>query len=224
LKTSTLIAFLLFFGLNLSNGFSQEISAAPLNANKLLGPYPARGSFAEALDLNTLLYYQETRTPEQCRLAGLESSASLSNFFGKHHGLLTKKELRWLKIKLLSPLVRTAVRIGLTKRSFKRPRPYLTWPEIKPCIAKESSTAYPSGHATLARVYARLLSKIYPERAERFMARANEAAELRVIGGVHHPSDIEAGKKFGDSVALKILGKKDFKALVSQSHEKNRRD
>lgn len=35
--------------------------------------------------------------------------------------------------------------------------------------------------------------------------RADLIAEDRVLAGVHHPSDIEAGKKLGDAVFKKLL-------------------
>lgn len=212
-----LMLSVLAFGVALTP--AESIAAWPGSVyRKLLGPYPARGTVEEAQDLEVLLKHQENRTEEECRLASLESKASLTNFFGKHHGLLSQKELKRLKFTLLIPLARTGINISLAKRTFKRPRPYLTWSELNPCIAREKSTAYPSGHATLARVYARLLSKIYPERAEAFMNRANEAAKFRVIGGVHHPSDIEAGKKLGDRVASRILKSKEFAKMMEELH------
>ena len=97
----------------LSLTFALSATAAnPFNYKKLLGPYPAHGSVAEARDLEILLKFQENRTEEECRLAGLESKASLENFFGKHHGLLSSKELKRLKVTLLIPLVRSGINIG----------------------------------------------------------------------------------------------------------------
>ena len=91
------------------------------------------------------------------------------------------------------------------KNYYKRPRPFDYADEtVDPCIEKATGYAYPSGHATSARLYARLLGKMYPERAEAFLKRGDEAALFRVLGGVHHPTDIEAGKKLGDALALKV--------------------
>jgi acid phosphatase (class A) len=44
-----------------------------------------------------------------------------------------------------------------------------------------------------------VLSKLDPSRKELFMKRADQIAADRVLAGVHHPSDIEAGKKLGDA-------------------------
>lgn len=94
--------------------------------------------------------------------------------------------------------------IYLAKRIYKRPRPYLTRTELTPCIDKESSYAYPSGHTALARLFARLLSRIYPERTAAFLERADEIAENRVLGGVHHPTDLISGKKLGDAMSVEV--------------------
>jgi hypothetical protein len=53
-------------------------------------------------------------------------------------------------------------------------------------------------------MFARLLSRIYPERAKAFMERGDEIANNRILGGVHHPTDIISGKKLGDALANEV--------------------
>ncbi len=171
---------------------------AMAGSDDVIGPFPALGSAEEIADINTLLEYQNTRTKEQCDLAQSESDAGLEVFFGK---LLSPSELDRAKSKLRWLTVKTGAKILFQKQKFRRPRPYESHAEIKPCIELEGSKSYPSGHTTLARVYARVLSVMHPERSELFMKRADEAALNRVIGGVHHPSDIVAGKILGDAIA-----------------------
>jgi len=98
----------------------------------------------------------------------------------------------------------------IAKKTFNRPRPYVANPLIKPCISLENSAAYPSGHTMIARVYARILSAVYPERAEKFLALADQYSEYRVIGGVHHPSDVKSGKILADHLATKMIDTEDF--------------
>jgi acid phosphatase (class A) len=69
-------------------------------------------------------------------------------------------------------------------------------------------------------VYARLLAVIYPERAEVFRAQGDQAALNRVIGGVHHPSDIIAGKKLGDILADEYLADAKFKRELEKLGKK----
>lgn len=177
----------------------------------VIGPYPARGSVEAKEELQQMLYFQEHRTEADCDAANLQASANLETLFGGENGSLTDAEIKKVKKKLRLVTIKAGVEIYFTKREFKRPRPYVANAEIKPCIELEKSTAYPSGHTTLARLYARLLSVIYPERAEVFMEQGDQAALNRVVGGVHHPSDIVAGKKLGDLLASDYLSNSKFR-------------
>jgi acid phosphatase (class A) len=174
-----------------------------------IGPFPAVGSAEEKQDIDQLLFFQQSRTQEQCDAAQLEANAGLEVFFGGNHGLLTPQELKKIKSKVRFLTIKVGAKILINKTRYGRERPYITHKEIKPCIDLESSKAYPSGHATLARVYARVMAVAHPERAFLFLKRADEVGLNRVLGGVHHPSDVAAGKKLGDAIAEKYLGTGD---------------
>lgn len=208
LKKSILSGFFLFsIGITLANSHEQRSFKVltPKYIKKLLGPYPAKGSIEEAQDFETLLKYQEARTDEECAMASHNEKGTLKNLFVIPNGPLTKKEALRLSPVVLKLYAEAGINIYIAKNVYKRPRPYITNAEIQPCISLENSYAYPSGHTTMARVFGRILAHIFPERAEVFMKRADEVAASRVLGGVHHPTDIEAGKKLGDIIAKKIL-------------------
>lgn len=169
----------------------------------LLGDYPRAGSAELQRDFDILFNYQNIRTTEQCEFAQSEESASFSKFFAKS-GLLSSAELAQLKGRMTKVSMQLLSDIEFAKNVYKRPRPFLYNNDITPCLREPDGYAFPSGHATSSRVFALLLSKLYPERKESFLKRADEVAENRVLGGVHHPSDIEAGKKFADAIAEKI--------------------
>lgn len=208
MKHLTIIFFLAisFLG-NIS--FAQE-SLIELKVLELLGPFPVLNSLEEKLEMNIIYLYQKTRTAKQCEEAQSESKASLQNFFGGVKGPLTSEELKNIKLKLTLPFIRTGANIEFTKVYFNRPRPYLSHTDVLPCIDLEKSKAYPSGHATLARMYARILGMYFPERKMQLLARADQIALNRVIGGVHHPSDIFAGIKLGDALAEEMLDSDDL--------------
>lgn len=167
---------------------------------KMLGDYPAPGSAAHAADFDTLLMWQDSRTQAECDEAAAEKTPTLVTMFAGEHGPLTKKEARRLHLRFIEAYINGGINIKIAKETFDRPRPFVSSSDIKPCIPLATSGAYPSGHTAIARLFARLLSDIYPERAEAFMDRADEVAMNRIIGGVHHPSDIVAGKKLGDAI------------------------
>lgn len=187
---------------------------SPAKIRAALGDYPALGTPESDEDFAVLLRYQDTRTEEDCAEARLEEQATLGNMFGPPHGPLTKAELRKLTLRALPVYAEAGANILLAKNLYKRPRPYDANPEVKPCIDLEGSYAYPSGHTALARSFAHMLSAIWPERREEFFRRADKSSENRIIGGVHHPTDIIAGKKLGDVLAKKLMKGQKFKQLV----------
>lgn len=176
----------------------------PETIKALIGPHPAKGSAEEKREFQLLADLQRTRTEEQCQLAANEESANLVSLFANAGGPLSRSEARILSVRFLQAYASAGVNIFLAKSLYDRPRPYDANPELTPCIEKETSSAYPSGHTAFARMFARLLSRLYPEREAALMKRADEVAQNRVIGGVHHPSDIVAGKKLGDAMAEQV--------------------
>lgn len=209
--------FLIFFSLPLAHSNSSFQIILPHQAKHLLGQYPAEGSNEFKHDFAVLLNYQETRTQEECLQAKMDDKATVRNLFARKDGPLTVQEAKRFSLKIMKAYGEAGINILIAKNVFKRPRPYLTNPMVKPCIELESSYAYPSGHTTISRVFARVLSEIYPDRAVDLLKRADEVATSRILGGVHHPSDVEAGKKLGDRIALKILkSQKLMDELISE--------
>ncbi|WP_408096583.1 phosphatase PAP2 family protein [Peredibacter sp. HCB2-198] len=187
------------------------IILSPFEIDKVIGSFPAPGSVEESEDLEVLRQYQENRTRRDCQAASQQESATLGSLFGH---LLTKSQVEELSIEFLKQYGEAGGNAYLAKKLYGRPRPYLSHRDLKPCIKKETSESYPSGHATVARVFARLLAHRFPKRAEAFINAANQAALNRVIGGVHYPSDINAGIKLGDYLASKMI----------RDNRRNRRD
>lgn len=172
---------------------------------------PREGSRADKKDLAELESWQNRRTAEQCAAANAAARASYEEFFGDI-GPFPK------------PLPAGAAAIfrrvqGETdgvaadiKDMFKRPRPFLRDPALDPCLGRVGGLAYPSGHATISRLFALMLADLAPARKKEFFARADEAALDRVIGGVHHPSDIEAGKKLAEKIYKRYRKSQVFQA------------
>jgi acid phosphatase (class A) len=178
--------------------------------------YPKKGSAAQSVDEFALRRFQKTRTVEDCERALLEVSVTLENFYGKPYGHLSQKQ-----IEILQPLIDQLRQdggfyIGSIKRSFNRARPYDYMKDLTPCVPLEKSLAYPSGHAMLATLYALVLADVFPALATQFKERADEIAQDRVLAGVHHPTDIAAGKKFGQIVYNEIIKSPRYKGDIEQ--------
>ena len=192
---------LILFALLFTIAFSTPTLAHGIIAPQfnLPGP-PSLGSEADQADYQTVLSYQNTRTNDDCTRASSEVTITLAHFFGAPYGNLTAAEVS-LWSDFMSKLSNTVnPTIGDAKNEWKRPRPYQTHADIEPCIQRETSYSYPSGHSAISELYARALSIAYPERTEAFKARALQIAQDRMIGGVHYPSDIQDGNLLGDQL------------------------
>lgn len=177
----------------------------------LLPPPPAPGSPGDQADVAVLRDWQAKRTPDECAAAKAQSSADYDAFFGGVSPFPDPlpDEASSVLFWVYYDGSRAA---SAAKKKFARPRPFLRYHDLKPCLGTVSGLAYPSGHATVSRLLARVLSDVYPPGRAEIMARADQAALNRVIGGVHHPSDIEAGKRLGDELYEELLRQAAFRA------------
>jgi len=184
----------------------------PLRA--VVGSPPPQGSSAERDDLAVLNWLQRYRTPEQVASAWLlldrnplMFSRALGLDMGKSTPAITKG---------LSPLLALVDRATSDfKNTFRRPRPYVSHPQLKPCLPPESGFSFPSGHATWYAAAAELLSALVPERLERLQQVGNHGGAARTMCGVHYPSDVEAGLRLGRAAAAQILASPEWRIFRS---------
>ena len=164
-----------------------------------MGPAPAVGSTVDNEDLAAVRRWQAERTEAQCVAARAQTDATYDEFFGEvsPFGNPAPGEVENIFNKVRADAGSV---VYLQKEQYKRPRPFLRDSSITPCLNRESGYSNPSGHSTSARVFGLMLSDLVPASSAKFMSYADQAALNRVIGGVHHPSDIEAGKKLGDAI------------------------
>ncbi len=192
---------------------AQSISQIP--------PPPADGSDLDKIDMAALHEWQNKRTQAECDRAKSETSASYDEMFGAvtpfPKPLPKKAAAIFAKIK--SDTDETVLAI---KNHYNRQRPFKRDSTLKPCIdpalGKIGPLSYPSGHAAVSRVFALILAGLVPAQKDIFMAKADEAALNRVISGVHHPSDIEAGKRLADNLYSQFLKVPAFTKDLNKLH------
>lgn len=72
-------------------------------------------------------------------------------------------------------------------------------------IPVPDNPSYPSEHAAAAGAASTVLAYLFPDQADFFTAEAEEAAQSRLLAGVHYPSDVEAGLALGRAVGEKVV-------------------
>jgi len=93
------------------------------------------------------------------------------------------------------------------KIKYKRKHPQEMDASIKPVISAPLTYSYPCEYSVTAAAAATVLAYFMPKKADSILQLAHAAAQSRVDAGVQLPSDIDAGWKLGEQVALQIIEK-----------------
>jgi hypothetical protein len=92
------------------------------------------------------------------------------------------------------------------KHALGCPRPIEYSPNIQPVLLTPGYATLPSGHATEAYMFARVMRRLMGQADDSETARqldhlAARIAENRVVAGLHFPADSTAGRLLGDTLA-----------------------
>ena len=95
--------------------------------------------------------------------------------------------------------------------AYNRPPPNAVKNNLTTAIPNPAYPPYPSAHAVAAGAASEVLAYVFPDRAEFFRDKAQQAALSRVIAGANYPSDVTAGMALGKRVAALVIerGKTD---------------
>jgi len=197
---------------------SQQTYYVPAEQFKTLNfaPPPAPASEAQKADIAAIIDWQNKRTAADCDKANLTAVFTIESFLGPDSPFPrpVPDELKKFLDRLSSDLEDAVTNM---KDRWQRPRPYKAYPDqARPCIKKSWGHSYPSGHASFSRVFANVLADIVPERKAEFFAKADEIARDRVIGGVHYPTDIAAGRAFGDLYHAELVKSEAYRKDIEK--------
>lgn len=173
---------------------------------------PERGSAENDRDFLRLHELQDHRTPQDCAAAGEQNKLTLESGFGPPTGVLTREELEGARVLAAAVIAKAMIPIGYFKKRFQRPRPFRVDSGLIPCISKPrlGDDAYPSGHSTIGYALALVLSEKFPEKRDLILKQGFQIGENRVIGGVHHPSDVLAGRRLAEQVVRGLFVQSSF--------------
>lgn len=182
----------------------------------LIGTYPPLGSKQEDEEKAIMLWLQRTRTGADVARAVSEvqlSPALFAQVLGEGFDAASRPRTFAL---LEQVWLDSRSGLGPLKKRFSRPRPFLTVPALEPAVPREQSFSYPSGHATTGELFGSILAELVPASAKALLERGAQIGNDRVLGGVHWPSDVEAGQKLGSAFAAYWLGVPEHQALVAE--------
>ncbi len=86
------------------------------------------------------------------------------------------------------------------KFHYFNPRPSQVDPSIKTLTGVPNFPAYVSGHSVFSAAAAEILGYLVPANATKYRGMAQDAANSRLIGGIHFRTDCEVGMSVGAKV------------------------
>ena len=182
----------------------------------VLGLPPAAGSRAEFDDLAILRWIQRSRSPESI----VSSWSYLDRNPGRFSAAIGSDLLKGAPA-VAHGLLAFMKRIDAVKDELKdqiaRPRPYVSHPELRPCLPLESTWSFPSGHATWYAAAAQLLADLLPERRQRLLQVGLQGGFARSTCGVHYPSDVLASQRLGEAISRDVIASPQWQRFKEQS-------
>jgi acid phosphatase (class A) len=188
-----------------------------INLPALLPAPPADTSLVTHAELEVLYQLQVERTPAQVARARLVDAEDIFSFGSDVLG-------PWFEAKNLPRTAAFFAQVGddltpisrAAKGLYNRRRPAFLDARLKPCVEFSDTPSYPSGHGMRSALWASVLTTLFPDQAEGFAHRAAESRWGRLLGGVHYPSDVEAGRIVGEALAHAMLAQPGVQKALAE--------
>ena len=176
------------------------LSTNDLDTTHFMAPPPSKEVTRQ--ELEQVLILQEKRTKEQAARSVADLEQKVFRFADVMGPDFTADKLPKAAA-VFEKVYRTESAFNKQgKEKWNRDRPQAADPRVQPVATFANSGSYPSGHAAFAYLTAIVLADIVPEKRAAIFVRAAEFGQNRVLGGVHYPSDIEAGQQMAIMVAV----------------------
>jgi acid phosphatase (class A) len=187
------------------------LDATP-DLTRYLAPPPAAGSAADRRDIAEVLAVQAARTEAEATAAQADQAPSVFRFADVLGPWFTAERLPLTDALAARACREASGATAAAKAYWRRPRPYVASDEVKPVISHTTQGSYPSGHATCGQLWAIVLAELVPEQRAALFERGHRYGWNRVIGGVHYPSDVEAGRTAAAVIAAALFANPAFQA------------
>jgi acid phosphatase (class A) len=215
IRFHALVLFAALLALRVSATF---LPAGTPDAKSLLAPPPVRGSAEDKLDLENTYTVHTTATAADITLGQDENKLTIFHFAPAIGGWFVPGRFPLTEALFKEVEAEAKQATDDAKNYFKRPRPYHVAPDRFPHSIEHEDPkhySYPSGHSTRGTVFALLLAEIFPDKREAILAKGREVGWLRVQGGVHYPTDIQAGRVLGQELVRDFLRSPEFQAELA---------
>lgn len=194
------------------------LAVEQLDSTRFLAPPPS--AEVARREIEWMLELQNKRTPDQAARSVADLEQSVFRFAEVMGPKFTEQGLP-VAAKFFKRLYNTESAFNKQGKDFwQRPRPPVVDKRLEPVARYSSSGSYPSGHSAFGFLTGIALADMVPEKRAQIFERAREFGDNRVLGGVHYPSDIEAGRQLAVMIAVLVQQndeyRKDFVAARAE--------
>jgi acid phosphatase (class A) len=175
---------------------------------------PVPGTDSTRKELVEMHHLQDARTPRQVAYAQADQKISVFRFADVLDSAKFREDRLPVTAKFFSKVLATGNGVSnVAKRKFDRPRPYAADSTLRPCLDHPTNASYPSGHSLGGNLIAIVLADALADTSlkGRIYDRGWTFAKNRVLGGVHYPSDILAGRIAANLIAQRLYQEPEFR-------------
>lgn len=178
------------------------LEPARIDSTRFMAPPPDADSTSREIEL--MLDLQQKRTQAQAERSVADLEQSVFRFADVMGPKFTQQNLPQAA-KFFKRLYKTESAFNKQgKERWERQRPPVADKRLQPVAKYSNSGSYPSGHAAFGFLNGIVLAEMVPEKRAQIFERAKEFGDNRVLGGVHYPSDIEAGRQLAVMIAVAV--------------------
>ena len=188
------------------------VTVSAVDLDDILPPPPAPGSALQVADMQAVLAAQDARTTHDVEQAMADFKKSIFRFKDVLGPTFIPANLPYTNAFFRRILADDEAIVSQAKDYFARPRPFITNSDVNPIMLRPGGGGYPSGHSTFAYVSACILSMMVPEKRDAIFARADQFEQMRIISGEHYPTDVQAGRIAGATIANALIHSPKFMA------------
>jgi acid phosphatase (class A) len=195
------------------------ITPADLRLAERLAAYPLKDSLADLADLDVVLNLQRTRTPADVAAASKHAMLAAEPWL---KDVLGDKYVEGRFVKTIQLFNQIQADLRGVNRAANAVHPYRLRPaerdvRVKPSLppGRVQTSSFPSANATTLFVWRNVLTTLMPSQTEVIANAVEQGAWLRVVSGLHYPSDVAGSRQVADAAYSALTKSPAYTAALS---------
>ncbi|MBL8516398.1 MAG: hypothetical protein JNM76_05450 [Betaproteobacteria bacterium] len=189
------------------------VDVKTIDLKAVLPPPPDTGSLADQTDKLTLLAVQAARSPAESFEAKRDAGSGPMPWAASLLGADFSAEKYPQLAKLLADVRDDYDPLAHVSPHPARKRPSEQDARVQPLVPFRHAS-YPSARTMGTRIWAHVIGDVMPQHRAALVAHAEKSAWLRVVAGVHFPSDLAGGLRVADAFIARLSVNEAYRARI----------